>query len=204
MKNTKIHVLTSPAAVERSFHRPAFWPKTRPVGCTPAPLGASVALPSRARTERSQRLFPAAIFPLAWQPPGHLVSQSVSQSISPEDHARAARCACGSVLFPAIGRHPAPRSLCFARCPSFTRCRPSSTRYVFFSRHTVANRLGRPSTVRRCSNEHGELCLFRAVWRTNYVVAVAPDLRDAPPLPLHIWPQVTNADAAVGMLVLLL
>jgi len=34
-------------------------------------------------------------------------------------------------------------------------------------RRTVANRRGRPATVSRWSNEHGELCLFRAIRRTK-------------------------------------
>jgi len=54
----------------------------------------------------------------------------------PEDHTRATRCACGDMLLPTIDRHPAPRSMCFTRCPSFTRCCPSSTRYNFSSRGT--------------------------------------------------------------------
>ena len=31
---------------------------------------------------------------------------------------------------------------------------------------------------------------------SDNVVFAEPDLRDVPPLPLHIWPQVTHADAA--------
>jgi len=38
----------------------------------------------------------------------------------------------------------------------------------------------------------------------NYLMVDAPDLRDVPPLPLHIWPQVTHPDASPNMPVLLL
>jgi hypothetical protein len=59
----------------------------------------------------------------------HRLGSTQSHQRRPEDHARVTRCACGVMLLPTIDRHPAPRSLCFTCCPSFTRCRPSSTRY---------------------------------------------------------------------------
>jgi len=71
----------------------------------------------------------------------HEVSGSTqSHRRRPEDHARATSCACGVTLLPTIDRHPAPRSLCFTRCPSFTRCHPSITRYDSSSR-------GKPSPI---------------------------------------------------------
>jgi len=59
----------------------------------------------------------------------HRVGSIQSHQRRPEDHARVARCARGGKLLPTIDRHPAPRSLCFTCFPSFTSCRPSSTRY---------------------------------------------------------------------------
>ena len=56
----------------------------------------------------------------------HCVGSTQSHQRRPEDNARVARGACGGLLLPTIDRHPAPRSLCFTRCPSFTRCRLSS------------------------------------------------------------------------------
>jgi len=53
--------------------------------------------------------------------------------------------------------------------------------WFFFSRHTATNRRGQPSTLRRCSNEHDELCLFRAVRRTK--VGAEASLPRVPLLP---------------------
>ena len=96
----------------------------------------------------------------------HRLGSTQSHQRRPEDHARVTRCACGVMLLPTIDRHPAPRSLCFTCYPFFTRCRPSTARYDDFFRGTPP-----PITVgetgRRCSYEHDELCLFRAVRRTK-------------------------------------
>ena len=79
------------------------------------------------------------------------------------------RAMCTRMSLPAIDRHPAPRSLCFACCPSFTRCRPSSTRYASSSRGTpspiAVGNLQLSGAVRTSTTS--ELSLFRAARRTK-------------------------------------
>ena len=176
------------------------------------------------------------------------VGSTQSHQRRPEDHARATRGACGGLLLPAIDRQPRTSVAVHALPVFHYRSVGVVVEYMYdssFSRQTVANRRGRLATVRRWSNEHGELCLFRAMRRTkvgaeaslprvplhlhhvllytrapncrndraapahgrssflgscspvlsDFVMVAAPDLRDVPPLPLHIWPQVTHADA---------
>ena len=180
-----------------------------------------------------------------WEPPPahRTVGSTQSHQRRPEDHARATRGACGGMLLPTIDHHPPRTSVTVLHALPVFHEVSSSTMIFLLARHTVANRRGRPSTARRWSNEHDELCLFRTMRRTkvgaeaslprvplpfcvrapncrndraaparppshgrpsflgscsrvlsDYAMVAAPDLRDVPPLPLHIWPQVTHAD----------
>ena len=182
-----------------------------------------------------------------------MASSTQSHQRRPEDNARATRCACGVMLMPTIDRQPAPQSLCFTRCPSFTRCRPASTRYGPSSRGTPSpvakgdlrlsgavqtsttssasfGPCGEPRLVLKhrflvfhcchlllcarapnCRNDRAapaRSCRSSFLGScsrvlSDYAMVAAPDLRDVPPLPLNIWPQVRRR-GPVSMLVLLL
>jgi len=93
------------------------------------------------------------------------VGSTQSHQRRPEDHARATR---GALRRSVIADHRSPPRTSVAvlhALPVFHEV--SSSRMIFFSRHTVANRRGRPATVSRWSNEHDELCLFRTMRRTK-------------------------------------
>lgn len=64
--------------------------------------------------------------------------------------------------------------------------------YVLFYARALNCRNDRAATAHGCSSFLGSCS---RVLSDNVMVA-EPDLRDVPPLPLHIWPQVTHADAA--------